>query len=158
MRIFPFGGTTGNLSKAIQEVQLEALNVNQVILTAAQVNGMFAAPVAVVPTPTLLPKLIILEEVVLELVYGTTQFAAGGAIQLSYGSANLTYPATPTIAATFLTSPTVSQVIKAAGVLASTALSNVTGLGLFISNATQAFTTGDSSLIVTTKYRTIVPA
>jgi hypothetical protein len=82
----------------------------------------------------------------------TTAFAAGGAIQASYG-AGVTNPATANIAATFLTSPAASQDIRVAGALGSTLRSAVVNQPITLAAATADFTTGAGSLIVILTYR-----
>jgi hypothetical protein len=96
------------------------------------------------------------DSIILNYIYGTAQFAAGGAIQASYGTGT-TNPATATVAATFLTSPTANQIVKASGAIASELSSVVLNAALTLAAATADFTTGDGSLVVLVKYR-VLPA
>jgi hypothetical protein len=124
-----------------------------VTLTNTQTLGMEATPVLVIPAPGSGYYIDVIDGTLLNNNTGTA-YANGGAIQLSYGTA-LTYPATATVAATFLTGPTVAQAIKLTGALASTPLSDVAGKAIYISNATAPFITGTGTLQVTVNYRVI---
>lgn len=93
------------------------------------------------------------DALILNNIYLTGAFTAGGAIQLNYAAGAVTTPASATIAATFLTSPTVNQMIKVAGSLATIASSNLLNKGLFLTAATQDFASGAGSLIATVRYR-----
>lgn len=96
----------------------------------------------------------IVEEMFIENVYGTAAYASGGAIQASYGTGT-TVAATATIAATFLTSPTVKQGIGVAGAIASTAMSSLANKAITLACATGDFTTGDGTLIVKIRARLV---
>lgn len=125
----------------------------KVPLTSAQIKTLFSAPTAVLAAPGAGAAYDILDAF-LDYAYGTTQYAAGGAIQLSYGT-GVTTPATATVAATFLTSPTASQAIKVAGALASSLLSAVANKAIYIAAATADFTTGDGTINLIINYRTL---
>jgi hypothetical protein len=126
-----------------------------VTLSAAQVNTMFTTPVELLPAPAA-GSFYVVNQAILVNENGGTAWTGGGAIEIGYGNANP--PAvdalTGTIAATFLTSPTVKQVITLAGSqLASEAeVSTVDALGIFISNATAVFATGTGTLKVRLLY------
>lgn len=92
------------------------------------------------------------ESVYLDYTYGTAQYASGGALQLSYGTGTTT-PASATVAATFLTSPTGNQLIRAAGALASSLSSAVLNKAITLVAATGDFTTGDGTLVAIVRYR-----
>jgi hypothetical protein len=124
-----------------------------VTLTNAQILAMYTTPVTIIAAQGA-GSFIKVVDMTLENVDGGTAYTSGGAIQLSYGTA-LTYPATATVAATFLTSPTVSQMITAAGALATTPSSNVLNTAVDISNATGVFATGTGTLVVRVSYRVI---
>lgn len=128
-----------------------------VSLTAAQVNTMFTTPVELIPAPAA-GSFIVVDQAILVNENGGTAWTAGGAITIGYSNANPGSPnaLTGTIAATFLTSPTVKQILTLAGAqIASAAESTVDALGIFISNATQVFATGTGTLKVRLLYTTV---
>lgn len=120
----------------------------------AAVLTLHSAPALLLAAPGA-GLLIDVDSVLLNYVYGTTQFASGGAIQASYGAGATA--ATGTVAATFLTSPTANQITKLAGgsgmsnILSSAALNTA----IYLYAATGDFTTGDGSLVALIKYRII---
>jgi hypothetical protein len=152
------GGT-----QAIYEAAVEPANVSiwdlrsggqqnelTLSLTAAQVNTMFTTPVELLPAPPA-GSFYVVQQAILVNENGGTAWTSGGAITIGYGNANPGSPnaLTGTIAATFLTSPTVKQILTLAGAqIASAAESTVDALGIFISNATGVFATGTGTLKV----------
>jgi hypothetical protein len=134
----------------------EATDVT-VALTAAQVNTMFTTPVELIPAPPA-GSFIIVDQAILVNENGGTAWTSGGAITIGYSNAN---PGSPDalsgiIAATFLTTPTVKQIITLAGAqIASAAESTVDALGIFISNATGVFATGTGTLKVRLLYTVV---
>jgi hypothetical protein len=121
-----------------------------VTLTAAQVNTMFTTPVELLPAPAL-GSFYVVTQAILVNENGGTAWTGGGPIEIGYGNANppSVNALTGTIAATFLTTPTVKQVTTLAGAqIASAAESTVDALGIFISNATAVFATGTGTLKV----------
>lgn len=125
-----------------------------ITLTAAQVNTMFTTPVALLPAPGA-GSFYIVQQAIFVNENGGTAWTSGGAITIGYSNAN---PGSPnalsgTIAATFLTTPTVKQILTLAGVqTASAAESTLDNLGIFISNATGVFATGTGTLKVRLLY------
>lgn len=128
-----------------------------VTLTAAQVNTMFTTPVELIPAPAA-GSFVVVQQAILVNENGGTAWTSGGAITVGYSNAN---PGSPnalsgTIAATFLTSPTVKQIITLAGAQISSATeSTYDALGIFISNATQVFATGTGTLKVRLLYTVV---
>ena len=152
--------TLGNgldfLSTAL-ELKTTYLNAVEISLTASQFNGMYATPVQVIAAPGA-NKAIIVDSCVLNMTYGAAQFAAGGAVGLQYGSsAHLAgSPASATEAATDFTSATASTLFRIGGGLSTGALASAAvNAAVYISNATAAFTTGDSTFKVWAWYKII---
>ena len=128
-----------------------------VALTAAQVNTMFTTPVELIPAPAA-GSFIVVDQAILVNENGGTAWTSGGAITIGYSNANPGSPnaLTATIAATFLTTPTVKQIITLAGAqIASAAESTVDALGIFISNATGVFATGTGVLKIRLLYTVV---
>jgi len=126
----------------------QSITVN---IANAAVKTLFSVGTTLLPAPGA-GNAWIIDSMTLENVYLTAAFAAGGAIQASYGTNSVTYPATATVAATFLTSPTANQMITVAGAMASTLSSNILNKAITLDAATADFTTGGGSLIVKLKY------
>jgi len=61
------------------------LNVVEVSLTAAQLNGMYATPVQVIAAPGA-NKAILVNHAVLNMTFVSAQYAAGGVVGLQYGN------------------------------------------------------------------------
>ena len=68
-----------------------------VALTAAQVNGMYATPVQLLPAPGA-GKLIIIDSILWDIAFVSAQYVAGGAIAAQYG--NTVHGAGPAASAT----------------------------------------------------------
>lgn len=134
---------------------VEGLSFYQVTLTAAQINGMNAAPILLFG-PSLAPPVpalntIIVETITFDLIYGSAVFTGGGALSLGYG-ATASPAASATLAATFLTSPTVNEFAIIRGVAVTGASSAIVGAGIYLTNATQAFAAGTGSTVVVTVF------
>ena len=140
------GNTVNSASLDPQTIQYVSVPVSN-----ALVKTLFSVGVPIIAAQGA-GTLIEVLSYTLENVYGTAQFTAGGAIQLSYG-AGVTIPASATVAATFLTSPTAKQVIVAAGALASNLFSAVGNTAIRLACATQEFATGDGTMVVKVAYR-----
>lgn len=126
--------------------------ITQVRLTAAQILGMYAAPVSIIPAPGT-GKLIIVGRITGTVIYGTAQFAAGGAIGLQWGSTvhGGGAAASTTLAAATLNGYAASNTFELTPDNTD-ALATTSGVGIYISNATGAFTTGDSVLLLNVNY------
>jgi hypothetical protein len=120
-------------------------------ISNALTKTLFSVGVPLLPTPGV-GNMWEIDSIVVENVFLTAAFAAGGAIQASYG-AGVTTPASATIPAAFLTGPTANQVVKVMGVVASTLASTTLNIPVRLAAATADFTTGAGSLIVKVSYR-----
>lgn len=130
----------------------------QVALTAAQWNGMYAAPVALIAAPGA-NKMIIVDKLSLAMTFVSAQYAAGGAVAAQYENTvhGAGVAATATIAAATINGLAASTVENLAGA-ASIVYAAAVNQGLYLSNATGAFTTGDSTWVVTVNYHIIATA
>lgn len=126
-------------------------------LSSAQLMGAYATPVSLVAAPGA-NRLLEVISFTLECVYGAAQYAAGGAALVQYtNTANgAGTAASATIAAATINGFAANSVILVNGVLGASANTAVVNQGLFFSNQTAAFTTGDSTFRYTLVYRTIV--
>ncbi len=125
-------------------------------LSNAQILGMYAAPVLLVPAPPA-GVLSVVTDAYLNIDYGAAQFANGGVIGIQYegtvhGAGTL---AMQTIAAATLNAVTADIVLlflEPTSILTAAAA----GQALYLSNATGAFITGDSVGELVLVYRNIV--
>lgn len=130
----------------------------QVSLTAAQFEAMYATPVLLLGAPGA-NRLIVVKNMDIALKYGTTQYAAGGAILAQYKNTahGAGTAATATLAAATINGLTADTVEIVAGV-SSIVNANAVNQALYLSNQTGAFTTGDSTFVVTVDYSIIATA
>lgn len=125
----------------------------QTLISAAQFKTLYSVPLEVLP-PQGTNQVINVSQSILSMVYGTTQYSAGGAVALQadstiHGAGTLL---TATIAAATINGWTSNHAIMVAGALASAATSTLANKGLYLSAQTQDFTTGDSVFKLDTYY------
>jgi hypothetical protein len=128
-----------------------------VSLTAAQILGMYAVPVPLLPALSL-GMMYVVDNILWDVTYGTTQYAAGGAIAAQYGS---TIQGGGTAAAASIAAATLNAVAantvfnEGSASTLNAARSAVSGLGIYLSNATAAFTTGNSTVVLTIRFHIV---
>jgi hypothetical protein len=115
----------------------------KVPMTAGQFNGMYAAPFELILPPAA-GYITDVKNFMLAQAYGTAAYAAGGAVSLQYGATAHAagVQASNSIAAASITGMTASQEVGTYGLVGAGAN---TAQGIYISNATAAFTTGDGT-------------
>lgn len=124
-------------------------------LTAAQVNTMFTTPVELLPPPGANAMYVIQQAIFLN-ENGGTAWTGGGAIEVGYGSSVTTQALSGTVAASFLTSPVVNQVLTLAGAqIPTSTASTFLNQGIYINNATAVFATGTGVLKVKLLYTVV---
>lgn len=136
-----------------------ALITAQVALTSANILAMYATPVQIVAAPGA-GKILVADTIVTEWVPTATQYAAGGAVIFQYDStingAGVNTCNT-TIAAAIVNAATEdTTILRGSGTVAAAA-SGFLNKGLFISNASGAFTTGTGVARITISYRVYTP-
>lgn len=145
-----FSGTAGS----IQDAGF-SLNYAQVAVTAAQFNGMYAAPVLLVAAPGA-NKMIVVDNIELVMTFVSADYAAGGVVAAQYDStvhgAGVIASTTEAAADYFAAASTVFKLGQGLVLAPFTTCANK---GLYLSNVTQAFTTGDSTFIVKVYYHVI---
>ena len=127
-----------------------------VSLTAAQINGMAAAPVEIIPAVS--GKAIILDDFVFDLTGTATQFANGGVVNLQYkntatGAGTTLHADIAAAVVTGATGRVITQ--RIAKDISATATVDITGVGVFISNKTAAFITGTGTAKCVVRYHLI---
>lgn len=161
----PTGGTTevsevtlGNgleFNSTTLRVPLTNLQYTSVAITAAQFNGMYAAPKLLVAAAGA-NTLLVLDKVDLLMTYVSANYAAGGVVAVQYDS---TANGAGVIASTTLSAATFQAAVSTGfmfntGVVPQT-FSTCVNKGLYLSNITGAFTTGDSTFVAHCWYKTI---
>jgi hypothetical protein len=128
-------------------------------MTASQFNGMYAAPFPLIAAPGA-NKMLSVESMELIMTFGTVDYAAGGVVAAQYG--NTVHGGGPlatnseAAADFFAAASTMFQFEGTNGnTVGALPFSSCANAGLFLSNATQAFTTGDSTWVVKVYYRVI---
>lgn len=120
----------------------------QVSISAAQFNGMYAAPVQLVAAPGA-NSMIIVESMQLVLTFGSAAFAAGGVVAAQYDStvngAGVLATNSEQAADFFAAASGVFNFISSAGNGLNFPNSTCANKGIYLSNQTQAFTTGTGS-------------
>ena len=128
-------------------------------ITAAQFNGMYAAPMALVAAPGA-NKLISVESIVLMMTYGSAAYAAGGVVAAQYDStangagvlATNAEAAADFFAVASTSFPFLGTSGNTVGILP---FSTTVNKGLYLSNKTGAFITGDSTWVAKIYYRVL---
>lgn len=126
-----------------------------VAISAANFNGMYAAPKLLVAAGGA-NTLLVLDQLQLVMTYGAAAFAAGGVAAVQYDS---TANGAGVIASTTLSAATFQATASNTftmnpGVVALPFTTTV-NKGLYLSNVTGAFTTGDSTMVAHVWYRAI---
>ena len=147
------GITLGNaldFSGTTLEVSATNNQYAKVPITAAQWNGMYAAPMLLVAAPASNLQLVV-DRVLLQMTFVSAQYANGGAVIVQYDSTAHgagVDAATGTIAAATINGFAANEQIAVTGFTATTVMdSTVVAKGLYLSNATGPFITGDSTWI-----------
>jgi hypothetical protein len=137
-------------------VNTNLLTHARVTMTAAQWNGMYAAPVLLVAAGGA-NTIIIVEQVVESMTFVSADYAAGGVVGLQYDStAHLAGdPATGTEAAADFFAAASTSFMQSGSLSTGAAFTTAVNKGIYISNATGPFTTGDSTWIIDIWYRII---
>lgn len=136
---------------------LGGMRHTQVTLSAANINGMYAAPVVLLAAPGT-GKAIAINKVIFKITRTATAFASGGAAIIQYGSTvngGGTQSLDSTLAATVITGAAGDSYTLRNGAVISDS-SAVANAGIYISNATGAFTTGTGTATVDVWY-TVIP-
>ena len=126
-----------------------------VAITAAQFNGMYAAPKLLVGAPAA-NQLLVLDQMQLLMTYNSAAYAAGGVVAVQYDS---TVNGAGVIASTTMAAAAFQATASTGwnfnpGVVPET-FSTCVAKGLYLSNVTGAFTTGNSAMVAHIWYRTI---
>lgn len=151
-----YNDVTGTLvDSGIAAVNYQPLTVT-VTMTAAQVNGAYAAPFQLLAAVAGTAYIVLSAQIYTNV---STAFTAGGVAIVQYG--NTVHGAgadalAATIPAAEITAAA-SQIYNLNGLASATVSTGITNTGLFFSNATQAFATGTgSSVTITLQVATLI--
>lgn len=126
-----------------------------VAITAAEFNGMYAAPKLLLAAPGA-NKLILVDKMALAMTFVSADYAAGGVVAGQYDStvhgAGVLATATEAASDFFAAA---STTFRLTGSTAIAPFSTSVNKGLYLSNATGAFTTGDSTFVAHIWYRIV---
>lgn len=150
MRIYnPAPGLTGTGGFASKEIIDTQGNQTSVLITAAQIKTLKATPIQLRPARTD-GRVWIPVFAVYSLQFGTTAFASGGNVDITFGTGG---QALGMIAAATVVNATAST-YRIVPQVALTALTpTIAALGLFVANVGAGeFTTGDGQLLVHVQY------
>lgn len=125
-------------------------------ITAAEFNGMYAAPKLLLAAQGANTQIIV-EQLVLPMTFVSAQYAAGGVVAAQYDSTvhGAGVLATATEAAADFTGAAASTTFRQNPSVAVAPFSTTVNKGIYLSNATAAFTTGDSTFVAHMWYRVI---
>lgn len=147
-----FSGTTLQVSPLL-------LNYIEVSMTAAQWNAMYATPFQLIATPGT-NNLIVVDSMLLEMTFVSADYASGGVVAAQYDSTAHGAGVLATnseAAADFFAAASTS--FRFQGIFGNTVgalpFSTTVNKGLYLSNATGAFTTGDSTWTVKVWYKVV---
>jgi hypothetical protein len=137
----PWESFTAQQSKAGLLVPIKHKRVS---LTAAQINGMYAAPVLVLAAPGS-GKSIAIVKAIFRITRTATAFANGGAVIIQYDSTvngGGTQACDSTLASTVITGAAGTSFSIRNGAIISDSTATIVNKGIYLSNATGAFDTG----------------
>ena len=147
-----FTGTTLQVSPTL-------LNYIEVTLTAAQWNAMYATPVELI-APHGANSLIVVDSMLLEMTFVSADYASGGVVAAQYDSTAHGAGVLATnseAAADFFAAASTSFRFQGAfgNTVGALPFSTTVNKGLYLSNQTGAFTTGDSTWTARVWYKVV---
>ena len=151
--------TIANNAVTSAKVATNLLQYATVSISAAEFNGMYAAPKQIIANAGA-NTLIVLERAALVMTYGSANFANGGVVAFQYDStvhgAGVAASNTEAAADFFAAASTSFQFNGVAGdTVAIAPFTSTVNKGIYLSNATGAFDTGDSTFVCHAWYRVI---
>lgn len=145
--VYTSDGVTGWFDGAQIGVAAEA----KIALSSAQILALNSTPVSLIPAPGA-GKVIIVENICLQMTTTATQYANGGALEFRYTNASGS-KVTADIAAAVVTAAAGTSYTSVAGV--TTSLTNVVNSAVVVNNATAPYITGNGTAILNIKYRVV---
>lgn len=137
------------------KINEDVIQYTTVAISAAAFNGMHVTPIELVAAGGA-DTMLVLEQVQLLMTYNSAAYAAGGVAHVQYDSTTLgagVIASTTLAAATF--QATASEMWTFNPGVVAQPFSTAVNKGLYLSNITGAFTTGDSTMVAHVWYRQI---
>ena len=144
---------------ATADLALNTMQYIKVTVSAAEWNGMFAAPKLLIAAPGL-NNAIRVYDATFEVDYGGAAFAAGGVTALQYGATvgGAGPKASQTMTAATAIGWVADSLVGLDGDMPTGLAAGMVNQGIYISNATGAFTTGTSVIDISISYKVVVTA
>lgn len=138
------------------QLALNTIQYIQVAMTAAQWNGMSAAPFQILAAPGA-GLIYQVDNVWYDMAFVAAQYAAGGVTNLQYANTAVGagVPVTADTPAATITGLAASSIVRPGLSAVAMAQATTVNQGLFMSNKTGAFTTGDGTWKINVAYRII---
>lgn len=150
-------GTSNLVDNAVTSAKMSPLLLKYatVAISAAAFNGMYATPIQLVAAGGA-NTLVVLQQLQLVMTYVGAAYAAGGVAAVQYANTanGAGIIASSTLAAATLHATASATFTMNPGIVALP-FATTANQGLFLSNITGAFTTGDSTIVAHVWYRTI---
>lgn len=151
--------TIANNAITSAKTALNMLQYAEVTITAAQFKGMYAVPELLVAAAGA-NTLIVLDKLALEMTFGSVDYAVGGPVAVQYDStadgAGALASNAEAAADFFAAASTTFLFISASGDTAGAIpFSTSVNKGLYLSNTSGAFTTGDSTFTAKIWYKVV---
>lgn len=146
--------TDANVTSA--KLAADTIQYAQVAMTAAEWNGMYASPKLIIAAPGA-GKIIQVDNAWYDYTHVAASYAAGGVVNLQYDSTanGAGVLATQDVAAATITGLAATSIVRPAIGITAIAQSTTVNKGLYMSNKTAAFTTGDGTWKINVAYRVI---
>ena len=124
-------------------------------ISSSEIEAMYDTPLLIVPNYGLL-SVVLVQNAWVEFDYGGTQYTGGGATGLQYGdtAAKAGLAASTTIAGATIDAYTANEGFLLTGE-ATGPLAEMVNLGIYLSNDTAPFATGDSTMNLNIVYRVV---
>lgn len=135
-----FSGTT-------LDIRNEYLTFASGTISALEFRGMYGAPIALIGNPGA-NKAILIEQLLLDFTAGDTQYTAGGAVIAQYGNTvhgGGVNACSATIASATINALNADSALTLNNFTGPTATATAINAGVYLSNQTAAFATGDGT-------------
>jgi hypothetical protein len=155
------GSKIANNAVDFAQLALDVMQSATISLTAAQIKALYDTPVLLVAAAGS-GKLVVIDSILWDIAYGTTQFTAGGVLAAQYG--NTVHGAGPvasgTLAAASLNGVAASGFLSNGGIAGGLSVAKTASLNtaVYMSNQTADFATGDSTATLYVRYHVVTPA
>lgn len=149
-------------SRTNLDLGADVINKASVTMTAAQFNGMYATPVKLLDAPGA-NKLIVVDRMALVMTFVAAAYAAGGVVAAQYDSTAHGAGVLATnseAAADFAAAASTTFVFNgiSGNTVGALPFTTTVNKGIYLSNDTGAFTTGDGTWVVDIWYKVIATA